>query len=184
MTGGPTSAFGAALGDAAWMTGMERNADIVIMESYAPLLVNINPGARQWTINLIGYDALTSYASPSYYVQTMFGQHHGDVVVPATLTGDRLFESVTRDTKKGRVYVKLVNTADTAQPVHMTLNGARSVSPTGTAFTLSSAGLMDINTITDPTKIVPVTTAVSGVSRDFTYTAAPYSVTVLQMQAR
>ena len=103
--------FRAALGDAAWMTGMERNSDVVIMESYAPLLVNVNPGARQWTIDLIGYDALTSYGSPSYYVQMLFGQHHGDVVVPATLTGDKLFESVTRDTKTGQLYVKLVNTA-------------------------------------------------------------------------
>jgi alpha-N-arabinofuranosidase len=182
--GGPTSSFLSALGDAAWLTGLERNSDVVIMEAYAPLLVNVNPGARQWTVNLIGYDALTSYGSPSYYVQTMFGQNHGDVVVPVALTGSQLFESVTRDTKTGRLYVKLVNTADSAQPVHITLNGARSVSATGTSLTLSSPGLTDVNTLTDPTKIVPVAAPVSGISRDFTYTAAANSVTVLQMQAK
>ena len=181
---GPTSTFTAALGDAAWMTGMERNSDIVIMEAYAPLLVNVNPGARQWTVNLIGYDALTSFGSPSYYVQVMFGQNHGDVVQPATLIGSKLYESVTRDTKTGQLYVKLVNTANMAQPVHITLTGAGSVSDTGTAFTLTSASLTGINTLSQPTAVAPVTTTVSGISRDFTYTAAPSSVTVLRLQLK
>ena len=181
---GPTSAFGAALGDAVWLAGLERNCDIVIMECYAPLLVNVNPGGRQWAINLIGFDALSSYGSPSYYVQTMFGQHHGDVVVPATLTGDHLYQSVTCGTRTGQVYVKLVNTADTAQSVHITLTGAHSISPMGTALTLSSPDLSAVNTITDPTRIVPVTALVPGISRDFTYTAVPNSVTVLQIQAK
>ena len=72
----------AALGDAAWMTGLERNADLVMMHCYAPLLVNVNPGARQWGTNLIGYDALRSFGSPCYYVQAMFAQNRGDVVLP------------------------------------------------------------------------------------------------------
>lgn len=83
--GSPTPTLQAALGDAAWMTGMERNSDIVVLESYAPLLVNVNPGARQWGTNLIGYDALSSFGSPSYYVQKMFGTNRGDVILPVTL---------------------------------------------------------------------------------------------------
>lgn len=83
--GSPTPTMNAALGDAAWMTGMERNSDIVVMSCYAPLLVNINPGARQWGTNLIGYDALKSYGSPSYYAQKMFNQNRGDVVLPVEL---------------------------------------------------------------------------------------------------
>ena len=83
--GSPTPTMQAALGDAAWMTGMERNSDVVVLESYAPLLVNVNPGARQWGTNLIGYDALNSFGSPSYYVQKMFGTNRGDVILPVTL---------------------------------------------------------------------------------------------------
>ncbi len=83
--GSPTPTMQAALGDAAWMTGMERNSDIVVLESYAPLLVNVNPGARQWGTNLIGYDALSSFGSPSYFVQKMFGTNRGDVVLPVAL---------------------------------------------------------------------------------------------------
>ena len=77
----PMHAF--ALGDAAWLTGLERNADVVVMNCYAPLFVNVNPGGRQWAVNLIGYDALTSFASPSYYVQRMFSTNRGDIVLPA-----------------------------------------------------------------------------------------------------
>jgi alpha-L-arabinofuranosidase len=79
--GSPTPNFNAALGDAAWMTGMERNADLVIMSSYAPLLVNVNPGGMQWRCNLIGYNTLTAYGSPSYYAQKLFSNHLGNRVM-------------------------------------------------------------------------------------------------------
>ena len=65
--GSPTTNMGAALGDAAWMTGMERNSDLVVMASYAPLFVNVNPGGMQWQSDLIGYDAMSSYGAPSFY---------------------------------------------------------------------------------------------------------------------
>ena len=81
---GDTPMMAFALADAAWLTGLERNADVAIMNCYAPLLVNVNPGGRQWAVNLIGYDALTSFGSPSYYVQKMFSTNRGDVVLPAT----------------------------------------------------------------------------------------------------
>src|SRR5450759_2938954 len=72
------------------MTGMERNSDLIIMSCYAPLFVNVNtetptaPKARQWDSDLIGYDALNSYGSPSYYVQKLFSEYLGDVIVPIT----------------------------------------------------------------------------------------------------
>ena len=82
---GDTPMMAFALGDAAFLTGLERNADVAIMNCYAPLLVNVNPGGRQWAVNLIGYDALNSFGSPSYYVQRMFSNNRGDVVLPATI---------------------------------------------------------------------------------------------------
>lgn len=66
VEGSPTGNFLAALGDAAWMIGMERNSDVVIMQAYAPLFANVNKGAFQVAPNLIGFDALNSYGSPSY----------------------------------------------------------------------------------------------------------------------
>jgi alpha-L-arabinofuranosidase len=84
--GNPTPNLNAALGDAAWMIGMERNADIVIMHCYAPLFVNVSPGAMQWPTDLIGYDALGSYGSPAYYAQKMFSENRGDTILPVEVT--------------------------------------------------------------------------------------------------
>jgi alpha-L-arabinofuranosidase len=70
-----------AIGEAAFMTGMERNSDVVIMASYAPLFVNVNH--QRWPINLINFDSSRAFGLPSYYVQQMFSLHRGDVVLPA-----------------------------------------------------------------------------------------------------
>src|SRR3984957_130320 len=83
--GHPTPTLQAALGDAAWLTGLERNSDLIAISCYAPLLVNVNPGASQWGTNLIGYDAISSFGSPSYYAQKMFSENRGDHVLPVTL---------------------------------------------------------------------------------------------------
>lgn len=84
--GSPTPTMNAALGDASWLTGLERDSNKVLMASYAPLLVNVDPGASQWGTNLIGYNALTCFGSPSYYVQVMFGQNKGDRVLNETIS--------------------------------------------------------------------------------------------------
>jgi alpha-L-arabinofuranosidase len=180
--GAPTPNLNAALGDAAWLAGLERNADVVLLEAYAPLLVNVNPGAYQWPANLIGYDALRSYGSPSYYVQVMFDQAHGDVVLPTTLQtsgGSQLYQSVTRDSRSGTIYLKLVNMAGTVQPVHVTLNGVRGIKPTAQASVLTSSSPQDTNTLSDPAKIVPVTNKVNGLGPSFDLQLSPYSITVL-----
>jgi alpha-N-arabinofuranosidase len=84
--GNPTPNLNAALGDAAWMIGMERNADLIIMHCYAPLFVNVSPGAMQWATDLIGYDALNSYGSPAYYAQKMFSENRGDTILLVGVT--------------------------------------------------------------------------------------------------
>ena len=83
--GRPTPNLNAALADAAFIMGLEQNADAIPMECYAPLLVNVNPGAGQWGTNLIGYDALNSFGSPSYYAQSMLAKHRGEIVLSSNL---------------------------------------------------------------------------------------------------
>jgi alpha-L-arabinofuranosidase len=73
----------AAVGEAAFMTGLERNADHVIMGSYAPLFVNVND--RKWNPDAINFDAARAYGTPSYYVQQMFGQNRSDIILPTTV---------------------------------------------------------------------------------------------------
>ena len=110
------------------------------MSSYAPLFVNVNPGASQWRTDLIGYDALNSFASPSYYVQKMFNETRGDEVLVSTVEnlptvavagprrGDarqvpNLFFSVTRDSGPGTLYVRIVNTG--AEPQRLRIPDRR-----------------------------------------------------------
>ncbi|HEX3684548.1 MAG TPA: alpha-L-arabinofuranosidase C-terminal domain-containing protein [Bryobacteraceae bacterium] len=181
--GTPTPDFGAALGDAAWMTGMERNSDIVIMASYAPLFVNVNPGGMQWETDLIGYNTLTSYGSPSYYAQVMFSNHIGDEIVESNLEGGgpRLFYSVTRDAAKGLLYVKLVNASSLAQAIDIKLNGASEVKSAGTLISLSAKTPDETNSIAEPTKIVPVRSPLSNMGPGFRHTLPPYSIHILEI---
>jgi alpha-L-arabinofuranosidase len=200
----PTTNLRAALGDAAWLTGMERNSDLVELSCYAPLFVNVNPGGMQWKSNLIGYDALSCYGSPSYYVQQMFASYLGDRVVPITAEGipertwqprprrdgsipsakqvPLLFHVATRDTRSGALYLKVVNTSAAPLPVQINLAGTASIEPQGTAVVLTSDLPTDTNTISQPRKIVPVTTSLTNVKSEFTRVLEPYSVTVLQLR--
>ena len=181
----PTPSLKAALGDAAFMTAMERNSDLVTMQCYAPLLVNVNPGGRQWRPNLIGYDALRVYGSPSYHAFRVFSNNRGDTILKATMTGAPLHTSVTRDAKSGAIFVKHVNPQATPQPVRIELSGVRSVAPTATETVIAGADPKETNAIDAPTRVVPVTRQVRGVAApSFTHTFPPYSITVLRLDAR
>jgi alpha-N-arabinofuranosidase len=179
----PTPAMKAALGDAAFMAAMERNADLVTMQCYAPLLCNVNPGARQWRPNLIGYDALNAYGSPSYYAIRMFSRNHGDQILRASLPASPLHYSVTRDSKSGEITIKLVNPQPAPAPLEIELHGIRKLGATATETTLS-ASPTETNSIDQPRRVVPVTRKVRGIQSKFTYTVAPNSITVLRVDAR
>jgi alpha-L-arabinofuranosidase len=73
-----------AVGEAAFMTGLERNSDVVILASYAPLFVNVSH--KRWNPDLINFDSSKAYGIPSYYVQKMFAENRGSVVLPAAVT--------------------------------------------------------------------------------------------------
>jgi alpha-N-arabinofuranosidase len=184
IVGTPTPNFDAALADAAWMTGMERNSDIVIMSSYAPLFTNLNSGAMQWAPDLIGYNALQSYGSPSYYAQVLFSTYHGDEIPQTDETGDdaKLFYSVTRQSQSGDLYVKLVNISSNPQPVALTIDGAKSIDKNALVETLSAKTGAATNSIDHPANIVPVESRFERASGKFNYTLPPYSIQVLRLK--
>ena len=182
MQGTPTPDFGAALSDAAWMTGLERNSDLVVMASYAPLLVNVNPLASQWGTNLIGYDALHSYGSPSYYAQVMFSEYLGNQVIASHLigAGPLCFESVTRDAATHTLYIKLVNASPEPQPLSLHIEGG-TVAHDGTVVTLHAGSTHATNTINDPNRVVPHTETVNWLGSNVRHTFAPYSINLIEM---
>jgi alpha-N-arabinofuranosidase len=180
--GTPTPDMNAALGDAAWMTGLERNSDLIIMSCYAPLFVNVNPGGMQWSSDLIGYNTLTSYGSPSYYAQVLFSNHLGDEILNGELQTDnpRVFYSATRDSKSGKLYLKLVNGSTT--PVAMTIklgNGSEAAKP-ATVWTLKGASRAQTNSIDKPDTIVPVKSHIDRFASGRPERLAPLSITVIE----
>jgi alpha-N-arabinofuranosidase len=182
--GTPTPNFGAALGDAAFMTGLERNSDLVVMASYAPLFVNVNPGGMQWSSDLIGYDALNSYGSPSYYAQTMFASCVGDYTVNSSLTGagGKFFYSATAS--PGKVCLKLVNGTSTAQPVNITLRGLGASAHMARVNTLHAATTWATNTIKDGKRIVPVSSTLNFSGERVPFVALAYSIQVLEVNLK
>ncbi len=115
--GRPTPTLNAALGDAAWLTGLERDSNNVIMCSYAPLLVNVSQ--PNWGTNLIGYNALHCYGSPSYYAQVMFAQNKGNVVLPLRMTDAPL----TLKSMGGAIGVGTWNTAAEFKDIKVSRHG-------------------------------------------------------------
>ncbi|OIR07443.1 extracellular exo-alpha-L-arabinofuranosidase precursor [mine drainage metagenome] len=180
----PTPDLRAAIGDAAFMTDFERNSDIVKMNCYAPLFVNVNPGGRQWRPDLIGYDALRSYGSPSYYAFKMFSTHLGDQILKVTGSDTSLITCATRDSGTGEIFLKLVNASSAAQNVVIDVPGAEHLGPTAKAIVLSAPATSATNTICAPTDVVPQTTEVEGVHSGFSYTVPGNGVVVLILDTK
>ncbi len=177
-----------AISEAAFMTGLERNADVVGMASYAPLFANVD--AWQWTPDMIWFDNLNSYGSPSYYVQKMYALNKGTRVLPIALPGnakngsDDLFVSAVADDAAGDVVVKLVNYSNTARPVKIDLAGAKKLGKTGRAQVMANADLQTQNSLQEPKKLAPQESTFAVAGSTVSYTLAPNSFTVLRMAGK
>ncbi len=201
--GWPMPNMKAAIADAAYLASLERNADHVVMAAYAPLLTNLShvggpsrDNSLQWSTNLIGYDALKAFGTPSYYVQKMFAEARGDVVLPSSGSGIPTWSTAqgksfpalhwvaTRTEKTGRIQLKLASRAATPQEVRLSISGVNRVSPEATLTVLSSADPDAGNSLEEPQRIVPVKRSLRGVAREFTLTVPAYSVSVLEIDAK
>ena len=169
--------FEAALLEAAFMTGVERNADVVEMATYAPLFAHID--GWQWRPDLIWYDNLRSFRSCSYQVQQLYSTTKGTNVVSLTMNGkpvagnedqDGLFASANFDKNTGYYNVKIVNVGDKAQDVTLNLKGMKGEHK-GKLITFHADNLDGENTLDEPHKYEPKTS-------DVTVSAPSYSLSV------
>jgi len=173
-----------ALAEAAFVTGLERNADVVRMASYAPLFAHVD--AWQWTPNLIWFDNLRSYGTPNYYVQKLFSVNKGTNVLPTLLDGSprngqqNLYASGSIDKRTGEVILKVVNSAPSATEARIALVGAEAIRK-GKAYVLASSDLRAENSLDQPARLAPVQQPIAAPSSEFTYTFAPSSMTVLRL---
>ena len=177
-----------ALSEAAFITGLERNSDVVRMSSYAPLFGHVD--AWQWTPNMIWFDNLRSYGTPNYYVQKLFSVNKGTRRLGVSVDGSvkngqgELYTSAAFDESTGDVIVKLVNTGSGKKETSINLTGAPRIGRNGTAFVLQSEELKGENSLDQPAKIAPVEHSFPVSGAEFSYTLLPRSFTVLRIPTR
>lgn len=174
-----------ALAEAAFLTGLERNADVVSMSSYAPLFTT--PSWEKWTPDAIVFDNTRSYGTPSYQVQKIFAGNRPDTTLPLTLPASpketpNLFATAGLK-KNGDLILKVVNR--TAQPLDLKLNltGAAPQYTRGVCTELSASSPSDENSFNQPNKIAPKTTPLPAFLQGNSHLFPPYSVTVLRWSA-
>ena len=184
--------FEASLLEAAFMTTIERNADIVHMATYAPLFAHIE--GWQWRPDLIWFDNLRSMKSCSWYVQRLYTQYKGTNALALTdmegvnITGaegqNGLFASSVYDADKNQVYIKVINVSDDAQPVKINFEGLKKkeVLKGVAAVSYHSDDLDADNTLDEPEKIVPQTAALDFEGKALEVTVAPKTFMVYVLQ--
>jgi len=174
-----------AIAEAAYMTGLERNGDVVRMASYAPLFAHVE--GWQWTPDMIWVDNLRSYGTPNYYVQKMFANNPGDVVLPVTLDAagaDKFYVSATRADAAGEIILKVVNGGKSPVKTKLNLAGAGKHIVSASASTLTGGSLQDENSFDAPEKVAPQDSKLKITSPQFAQVFPANSFTVLRLQIK
>lgn len=175
-----------ALSEAAFMTGLERNADVVNMVSYAPLFAHVD--GWQWTPDLIWFNNLTSFGTTNYYVQKLFSTNKGTHVINMLqdnrpLTGQHgLYATGAIDKLTSEIILKIVNTSGKIQTNNIVLQTSKKISPLVKLTVLKNGNLDGLNTIDNPEAIVPVDQEITIKGKNIELSVAPYSFTVARIR--
>ena len=154
------NSFLTALCEAAFMTGFERNADVVCLCTYAPLFAHVD--AWQWRPDLIWFDNLSLVKTPNYYVQQLYGHNAGTNVVPLTMQGEPvtgqldLYATAAVDKHSDELIIKVANTGICNKRIKLNLNGLSAGKHKGTLTLLHSSDLEAKNTLCNPSTVVPL----------------------------
>lgn len=175
----------AALAEAAFMTGLERNAAVVRMASYAPLFASVD--GWQWSPDLIWFNSLRSYGTPDYYVQKLYANNRGHVVLPVQQDGkvvaghDSLYASAALDTLTHELIVKIAHTKADVQALTIDADRQFKKGASAVIYTMANNNLETVNSMDDPQKIIPekMTMAVAG--KQVTLQLPAYSFIVLKI---
>jgi len=175
-----------ALSEAAFMTGLERNADVVYMCSYAPLFAHVD--AWQWKPDLIWFDNLRSFGTANYYVQKLFSNNKGTNVLPMLmenkpLTGQSgIYASASFDKNSNEIILKLVNSTEKNQSPRIVLEGLKKLDPKAKIIILKSDNTSNVNSLDQPTLISPVEQELIIKGRTVSPVLDPNSFTIVRIK--
>lgn len=179
------STWEAALSEAAFLTGLERNGDVVTMASYAPLFGHVD--GWQWSPDLIWVDNLHVYGTPSYHVQKLYSLYKGTDIIPIKRDGqnvtgqDSIYASAVYDAEDKELIIKLVNYNDKPVAANFQLDTKKKVRGDATKITLANESLDVVNSIEEPLKIQPNTQQINYKGKVIVDTFPPYSFTVIKV---
>lgn len=173
----------AALAEAAFMTGLERNADVVLLAAYAPLVARL--GYTQWSPDLIWFDDCSSYGTPSYYVQKMYGNHMGTYTLQSRLKGmdEGIYTTVSYKEDSKDIIVKAVNSHETSHALNFQIEKNYKLTGTGTVYELRADHIEDYNTI-DSVKITTTQKELENIESNFASILPPYSFSVIRINTK
>lgn len=175
----------AALSEAAFLTGVERNASVVQLASYAPLFAHID--GWQWTPDLIWVDNLTVFPSPSYQVQKMYSTNKGSHIVPIhengnTIAGsDNFYASAVIDKNSNELIVKLVNNSDQKESIVLDLKGIKKSDLMAKSLFLQNSDPLAINEVGKSPSVVPQEKSVQVKGKKAILDAEPFSFQVVKI---
>jgi len=175
-----------AIAEAAFLTGLERNADVVTMASYAPLFAHVD--GWQWTPDLIWVDNLRSYGSANYHVQKLFSTNRGTHVVSALvnskpLTGqDSLYASAVIDKSTNEAIIKIVNSSGSEKATCLAFEGVKKLNAQATVTVLTAESLDKVNTLDLPTAVSPVTRQMALKGKKIDLAMPPNSLLVFRVK--
>src|SRR5690625_3459387 len=169
----------AGLAEAAFLTGIERNADVVVLASYAPLLARLN--YAQWSPNLIWFDDVGSYGTPSYYVQKLYATNMGDHTLESKWNQEPAdsYQIASYDQKNKELIIKLVNSSDGVQKVAIDLTDW-TISEEGRLIQMRSDKSDAVNDLKTPKNIAPQESVLSA-RQEFTFDMPAYSFSILRI---
>lgn len=178
----------AALAEAAFMIGLERNSDVVTMASYAPLFFHVNDIA--WPVNLIGFDSSRVVRRSSYYVQKLFAAHRPDEVLRTTLNpapqgnANSVYALGGYHKASGDVVLKAVNPSAAARPIDVEVTGRYLPPQEARVITMSYSDADAENTIDEPDLILPVDSRAQVAGNSFRYVLPAHSLTILRLHSQ
>jgi alpha-L-arabinofuranosidase len=177
-----------ALSEAAFMTGLERNADVVQLCSYAPLFAHTE--GWQWAPDLIWFDNLHSFGTSNYYVQKLFSTNKGTQVLPITMekkpvTGQNgLYASAVSDKNTHEIILKIVNATGNTQTNEVSLENAGRIDSHGKLIVLKSEELNGMNSIDKPQQVFPIEQTIEIKGKKIELQLAPYSLSVVRVRVK
>jgi alpha-N-arabinofuranosidase len=175
-----------ALSEAAFMTGLERNADVVCMASYAPLFAHVD--GWQWTPDLIWVNNLTTIGTPDYYVQQLFSTNRGTRVVPIKLNNesligqDSLYASAALDEQTNELIIKVVNAGSKNSSKSFTLDGLKTSGSKATLISLYHDNLDAVNSFEQPENVAPKSSSIDIKKKALQLNMQPHSFSVVRIK--